>query len=128
MNNVDLIARITSDLELQTTTNGTSLCKFSVAYNEKYNGQEHAHFFNCTAFGKSAEFVVNYCKKGGRVGVFGKLVQNRWETKEGQKRSSVEIMVREVSPIDWKDSENVQERPVTNQPENNPFSDKDIPF
>lgn len=130
MNSVNITGRITKELELTYLNSGTAVCKFSIALSEKYNDVEKSHFFNCTAFGKQAEFIVNWCKKGGRVEITGKLQQNTWETKEGQKRSAVEIIVREVTPIDWKDkdSQSVQNSTPNVDIENNPFSDDDLPF
>ena len=128
MNSVNLTARIVSELEL-TQAGSTELCKFSVAINEKYNGEEKSHFFDVVSFGKQAQFIVNYCKKGGRIEITGKLQQQRWETQEGQKRSKVEIIVREINPIDWKDQDS---SPSTNtvetEIEDNPFSTDQIPF
>ena len=130
MNKVFIIGRITSDLATTQTQTGLSICKFSVAYNEKFNNVEKAHFFNCTAFKQTADFIVARCKKGGRIAIDGKLIQNTWENKEGQKRSSVEINVFSVKPIDWADQQTeVQSQQKTqNEPQENPFSDDDIPF
>ena len=127
MNNVNIIGRITSELTNIPLSTGTSCTKFSIAFNEKISNVEKTYFFNLVSFGKTAEFIAGYCKKGGRVGIEGKLQQDRWETKEGQKRQSVEILVQKCSPIDWREKDSIDNSTV-NTPENNPFSEDDIPF
>ena len=126
MNSVNLIGRITKELDSKITKSGTTVCNFSIACNEKYNNEEKTHFFNCVSFGKTAEFIDQYCKKGGRIAINGKLAQRRWETQDGQKRSTLEIVIFKVVPIDWKEGN--KEKPLENQPEENPFSDDSIPF
>jgi len=131
MNNVNIIGRITSELTNIPLSTGTSCTKFSIAFNEKISNVEKTYFFNLVSFGKTAEFIANYCKKGGRVGIEGKLQQNTWETKEGQKRQSVEILVQKCSPIDWREKESIDnpiDNPIVNTPEDSPFSADDILF
>ncbi len=97
MNKVIIIGRLTKDPELRNTASGTAMCTFSIANNRSYvkEGEkiEQGSFFNCIAWGKLGEVVVEYCKKGERIGIEGRLQQRSWEQDDGAKRSVVEIVV-----------------------------------
>ena len=95
-NIVIAIGRFTRDPELKYTQTGTALTSFSIAVNEKYKETEKVNYFDCVSFGKTAEIICQYCKKGARVAIDGKLSQERWETNEGDKRSKVVIKVDNI--------------------------------
>jgi single-strand DNA-binding protein len=118
MNNINLIGRITKDVELISTAGGTQLAKFSVAWNDR---NKNAHFFRCTAFNKTAENIAKYFSKGSLIGITGILSQNKWQDKEGNKMESIEIIVNEFSFCGGK-SEN------TNNSNNSQENTDDIPF
>ena len=94
VNHVVLIGRLTRDAELKYTNNGTAICKFSIANNQRRKRDDQwvdeAHFFDVTLWGKTAEAVSQYLVKGKQVGVEGQLRQSRWE-QDGQSRSRVEV-------------------------------------
>lgn len=100
INSVTIIGRLGKDPELRTTENGASMVNFNLAHNEirLVNGarEQIAHWFRCTAFGSLAQLCAEYLSKGSRIGVSGALRQRSWETSEGQKRNSVEILVRDI--------------------------------
>jgi len=97
LNHVTVIGNLVRDPELTYTTNGKAVCKFSIAVNDDYGDKKVAYFFDITAWGKSGENVNTYLKKGSKVGVGGKLQQDRWEDKDtGQKRSKVRITAHTV--------------------------------
>ena len=127
MNKVFLIGRITKDIETKSAGNST-LAEFGLAVNHKYtaNGEkkEKASFFNCKAWGKTGEIIAKYFQKGSKILIEGRLDQNSWE-KDGQKRSSVEIIVESFEFMDGKKSDggNVEQEPVGGA-----FSDSDVPF
>lgn len=99
LNRVLLIGNLTRDPELKQTQNGKSYCKFSIANNRTYtvdgNKREDTSFFNCTAFGRLGEIVQQYCQKGKKIAIEGRLSQRSWE-KDGQKHSAVEIIADSV--------------------------------
>ena len=95
-----ITGNITRDPELRTTTGGSSVCSFTVAVNRTYRGtdgeqKEEVSFIDCSAWGKLAETIAQYGKKGNGVLVSGRLNQRAWEDKNGNKRSSVEIVVED---------------------------------
>ncbi|MBN1550920.1 single-stranded DNA-binding protein [bacterium] len=100
INAVTLIGRLGRDPELKTSESGTSIVNFPLAFHEyrQNNGERKTvtHWFNCCAFGSLAEICSEFIHKGSRIGIHGQLRQSNWETKEGDKRSSVEILVRDI--------------------------------
>ena len=104
-----IVGNLTRDPELRSTTNGASVCSFSVAVNRVYrdsNGEqrEDVSFIDCSAWGKLAETIAQYGKKGNGVLVSGRLNQRAWEDKNGNKRSSVEIVVEDFNFVGGRDS------------------------
>lgn len=72
------IGRITNDLVMSQGNQGSNYVRFSIAQNDKRN-KEVSYFFNCTAFGKTAETIVKWAKKGGRIYVEGEITQDKKE-------------------------------------------------
>jgi len=99
INNVIIIGRLTRDAELSYTKSGTAISKFSIAYSRKYksDGQqkEETSFFDCIMWGKMAESLNQYLKKGDKIGVGGELKQDRWE-KDGKTHSKISINVSNI--------------------------------
>ena len=96
MNVVVAIGNLGDDAELRYTNSGVALAKFSVADNRKFRGDEKTTCWNCAYFGKGAEAVHQYLKKGKTVAVTGFLEEDRWEDKEGNRRISYELIVKEL--------------------------------
>ena len=98
-----ITGNITRDPELRTTPNGSNVCSFSVAVNRNFkdssgNSQESVSFIDCSAWGKAAEIINQYAKKGTGILVSGRLDQRSWEDKNsGQRRSRVEIVVEDFN-------------------------------
>ncbi len=123
MNQVNLIATITQDIELKYLANGSAIAKLSVAYNEKYKKQdgqmvEKAHFFNVSCFGKKAETINTYFNKGSRIGITGSLSFESWTAQDGSKRSNVSIKLSDFTFIDRKsDNQNQAQQMNQGQPQ-----------
>ena len=98
MNKVILMGRLTRDPEISSSTSGTTFARFSIAVDRRFKreGEPDADFFNCTSFGKQAEFVEKYLHKGTKVVAVGRLQNNNYTNKEGQKVYDVRIMVEEI--------------------------------
>lgn len=98
-----IAGNLTRDPEMRTTPNGANVASFSVAVNRNYrdgsgNTQETVSFIDCSAWGKAAEIITQYAKKGTGILVSGRLDQRSWEDKAtGQKRSRVEIVVEDFN-------------------------------
>jgi len=100
LNKVILIGRLVRDPEIKQTQSGTAVANFSLACNKSYvqgtEKKEMVSFFSCVAWTKLGELIAQYCKKGHRLGIEGRLQQRSWETQNGEKRSTVEIVVDNV--------------------------------
>ena len=120
MNSVQILGNITRDIELKYTQSGTAIGSFGVAYNEKRKQQDGSygdvtHFFDCTAFWKTAENINQYFQKGSRILIQGSLDFQSWNDKQGQKKSKVGIKVERFDFID-KRTDNQSNNGQTNQP------------
>ncbi|MEI1279039.1 single-stranded DNA-binding protein [Leptospira hartskeerlii] len=102
INRVTLVGRLTRDPEFK-TVNGTSLVNFSLANGRTYvtggEKKEETHFFDCEAWGKGADIIQQYCKKGKQLVIEGRLKQDTWETMEGKKASRIRIVVENFQMI-----------------------------
>ena len=139
-NNAILIGRITRDSELKYTPSGTAVTKFSLAVNRKRKqGDEYVEevsFFDITAWAKLAENLSQYLTKGKQVGVCGELRQDRWEDKDGNKRSKVGVTATAIQLLggDKRQEAAPRQEPKPAPPEKSvvfdslDFADDDIPF
>lgn len=112
MNNIFISnARITNDLEIRYSNNGTAIINFSVADNHRNGDKEEAIFWRCAVYGKQAEFLAKYGMKGGRVNVIGEVQPNNYTNKDGQQVSAIQVRVTNIEIVDWKPAE--QQAPQT---------------
>lgn len=102
MNKIILLGNMTRDPKTTRKTNEegneTVVTKFDLAVNRKgkYEGNSDADFFHCTSFGRQAEFVEKYFHSGSRVLVVGRVQNNNYTTKEGNKVYGFSIITEEV--------------------------------
>ena len=100
INTAVIMGRLTADPELKTTASGLSVLSFSVAVDRNYQkeGEEKAvDFINVVAWRKTAEFVSKYFHKGSMIAVEGSIQTRKYEDKDGNKRTAVEILANTVS-------------------------------
>lgn len=144
MNNVNLIGRLTKDVDLRYTQSGLAVGRFSVAIDRpKKDGQSNgADFPNCVAYGKTAENLAQYMHKGGLVGVTGHIQTGSYETKDGRKVYTTDVSVTNVQFLDSRSSNNngYQQQSTPNLSNNgnfsqnnaqnvqNSFDENDLPF
>lgn len=96
MNNVSLVGRLVRDPEVRYGQNeSVSVAKFSLAVERRFkrDGEPTVDFFNCTVFGKSAEFTEKYFRKGMRVAITGRIQTGSYKNKDGQTVFTTEIIV-----------------------------------
>ena len=100
MNKVILMGRLTRDPEVRYSQGAsqTAVARFSVAVDRRFKreGEPDADFFNCTAFGKQAEFIERYLHKGTKIVLSGRIQNDNYTNKDGQMVYSVRVMVDEV--------------------------------
>lgn len=102
---ITVVGNLTSDPELRFTQSGAAVCSFTVASTprtfDRQSGEwkdGEALFLRCNAWRQTAENVAESLTRGSRVLVTGRLRQRSFETKEGEKRTVVELEVDEVGP------------------------------
>lgn len=102
MNSVNLVGRLTRDPELRVTTNGKSVCEFSLAVTKRFKteGQPDADFFRIKAWGPTADYVNNYLTKGRLCSVSGRIDQRRYTDKDGNAREVFEVIADQVNGLD----------------------------
>ena len=109
LNNVILMGRMTATPELKSTENGTTLTTFTLAVDRDgkgKNGAREADFVNCVAWRGTAEFITRYFTKGRSAVVQGRLQSRKWQDKDGNNRTSWEVIVNSAYFADSKrDSE-----------------------
>ena len=96
MNNVNLIGRVTRDIELHNGQNST-VCKFSLAVNRRFKKDE-TDFINCVAFGKTAELISKYVTKGQQFAVSGRIQTGSYD-KDGQRVYTTDVVVESFTFI-----------------------------
>lgn len=94
------MGRLTKDVEVRYSQGSApmAIATFSIAVDRKFkrDGEPEADFFNCTAFGKQAEFCEKYLRKGTKVVVSGRFQNDTYTNKDGQKVYSTKCMVEEI--------------------------------
>jgi len=106
MNKVILMGRLTKDPEVRYTNGGKTIGSFSIAVDRRFKseGQPEADFFTCVTFGKQAEFVEKYLKKGTKILLGGQIQNNNYE-KDGVKHYNTQIVVDEIEFAESKRSQ-----------------------
>jgi single-strand DNA-binding protein len=98
-NKVILIGNLTRDVELKHLPKGTAVCNLSLAVNRRWKNEageekEDVYFAECKAFGKQAETLAQYVRKGNPLMIEGRLTREEWDDKKtGDKRSTTRIMI-----------------------------------
>lgn len=108
MNSVNIIGNITRDVEFKYAQSGTAIASIGVAVNKKVKNASGAYedkpvFIDVTAFGKTAETLNQYFRKGSKIGIDGELNFEQWVDQQGQKRSKLSVIMNRLHFIDKKD-------------------------
>lgn len=126
MNQFIFMGRLTKDPDMLNAA-GKTIAKFSIAVDRRFQ-KDTTDYFDCTAFGKTAEFVEKYLKKGVKVIVYGEVHNHNYTNKEGKKIYSNSYIVENVEFCESKKQEEQQEpkeKGWENIPEGN---DEELPF
>jgi len=101
-NTITLVGNLTRDPELRFTANGRAVASFGIAVGRRYqvNGewQEQTSYFNVTAWGDLGENAAASLSKGVRIVVTGRLEQREYTTREGDKRTAIDVIADELGP------------------------------
>ena len=149
MNIIALSGRLTKDPELKSGQSGKAYARFTLAVDRPMQKGE-ADFINCVAFGKTAELIGEYLRKGRKAGVTGRLQMGKYEV-NGEKRTSYDVVVDTIEFLESKNavdsmggyepqdytpsysapssSSNTSSKPVAKPQEEVPYEDDDeFPF
>lgn len=101
LNTITVMGRITKDIELRRTNNGTAVASFTVAVDRDFD-KGKTDFIECVAWKNTAEFAAKYFAKGSKAVILGQLQMRDWEDKNGNKRRNAEIVVSSMYFADSK--------------------------
>ncbi|WPJ97583.1 single-stranded DNA-binding protein [Coraliomargarita algicola] len=107
-NKVILLGNLTRDPETRVTVNGNTICKLGMAVSRVYSTKdgerrEETTFVDIDAFGKQAEVITKYMRKGRPLMVEGRLKLDQWETNDGQKRSKLGVVLENFQFVGGRD-------------------------
>lgn len=106
LNKVVLIGRLTRDPELRYTSSGVPVARFTLAVNRNFTnqqGEREADFIPIVVWRGQAETSARYLNKGRLVAVAGRIQTGSYETQDGQRRYTTEVVADEVRFLDWGD-------------------------
>ena len=134
INKVVLLGRLTKDPELKYAAgSGTAVCRFTVAINRQFK-KDDTDFINCVAFGKTGETITQYFTKGSKIAITGNIQTGSYDTKDGTKRYTTDVIVETFEFVESKKKEtNEFDKQANNFPD--PFTKEheeptveDMPF
>lgn len=105
INNIILIGRLTADPVMRFTNSGINVTNFCIAVERDFkaeDGTRETDFFNVVVWRKIAEVVAQYTKKGAMIGVSGRLQSRKYQTKEGESRTAVEVLAESIQFLERK--------------------------
>ncbi|MGE8038181.1 single-stranded DNA-binding protein, partial [Lysinibacillus sp. NPDC093692] len=99
INRVVLVGRLTKDPELRYTPNGVASCRFTVAVNRTFRGQDgepEANFISCVAWRKQAGNLANFQRKGNLIGVEGRIQTGSYEDQDGKRIYTTDVVADSI--------------------------------
>lgn len=130
LNSFSVIGRVSQNPDMRQTKSGKAVVSISIANTTGFGEYEKVSFFNCTAWGKTAEYCANHLNTGDLVSISGQMVIETWE-KDGQKRSAPKVNIREINRLRQKNvsTEKGESEKKDDEVFENPFSgETDIAF
>lgn len=140
MNSLNLVGRLTKDVDVTVSENGTNVGKFIVAVNRPFakEGKQQADFITCVAFGKVALNLSKYCGKGSQISLEGK-VQSFSYDKNGETKFGMNVVANNIQFLSHpqNDQEQGQDKNNSDEPSGDsssfeqagePIDGSDLPF
>lgn len=139
MNNANLVGRLTREPDLKYTQNGKAVVRFTLAVNRplskekkeeaERNNYPTADFISCQAWGKTAETIANYVKRGQRIGVTGHIQTGRYDDKDGKTVYTTDVVVDAMEFLESANNNNNYNSDYKNADEGMyQINNEDIPF
>ena len=105
MNQVNLIGRLTKDIDMKETADGRKVARFSVAVNRSYKNKEgkyEADYINCVAFGQGAEFLEKYYHKGDPIVIKNAEIRTgKYQDKNGQTVFTTDVHISQFGGTEF---------------------------
>lgn len=111
MNKVILIGNLSKDIEIRFLQSGVAVGNSSIAINNSYKTQDgqvqnDVCFLDFQMFGRTSEICNQYLKKGSKVAIEGKLIQQSWQDSQGNKKSKYLVNLEKIEFLDSKNANN----------------------
>ena len=114
MNTVQLVGRLTRDVELRFTSSGTAVGSFTIAVNRNFTnqqGEREADFISCVIWRKAAENLANFTRKGSLIAIDGRLQTRSYDNQQGQRVYVTEVVVNNFDLLETRSV--TEQRPVS---------------
>lgn len=136
VNKAIILGHLGKDPEVRYSQGGAAIANFTVATSEQWKDQQgekqgRTEWHRVVAFGRLAEIVGEYLKKGSQVYIEGRIQTRKWQDQSGQDRYTTEIVAADMQMLGSRDGQRAQQEPKQNQPHDAGFDDElndDIPF
>ena len=131
LNHIDIMGRICNDIELRRTNSGVAVASFTLESDRDFknsSGEKETDFVDIVAWKNTAEFVSKYFSKGRMAIVSGRLQPRKWTDKDGNKRTTYEIVADNVYFGDSKKEDSYKPESTSAIPAGDPFDDDEFPF
>ena len=109
INSVNLTGRLTKEIDLRYTSNGKAVGSFTLAVDRQFknaHGEKETDFINAVIWGKSAEALANFTRKGNLIGITGRLQVRTYENNERRKVWVTEVVAENFTFLESKNSQN----------------------
>ncbi len=132
-NKVILGGNLTRDPELKYLPSNTPVVNIGIAVNRRWDNKEgerteETTFVDCEGFGKIADNIAKYFKKGQQILVEGRLKLDQWQDKEGGNRSKMKVIIERFEFVERGGGDSGQEQPNRERPKTETVEPEDIPF
>ena len=128
VNKVILIGNLGKDPEIKPLSNENKVANFSIATTEKYKDQEFTEWHELECWGKLADVVEKYIKKGNQVYIEGKIKTDTWENEAGEKRRRTKIRVSTLTMLGGSKAEKKENIPGPEKSDIEGQESDDLPF
>jgi len=136
MNKIILMGRLTRDPEVRYSDDNKAVGRFALAVDRKFkkDGGPTADFFNCTAFGKTAEFVEKYLRKGTKILITGSIQNDNYTNGHGEQVYAMQVIADEIEFAESKSAGSGTNEPAQTQTTSGGFMnlpngiDDEMPF
>lgn len=132
LNSVNLTGRLTKDIDLRYTSNGTAVGSFTLAVDRQFKnaqGERETDFINCVIWRKAAENFANFTRKGSLVGIQGRIQTRNYENQQGQRVYVTEVNTENFTLLESKSATEQRPREQSGQQSRgNSYQQNDDPF